>query len=173
MAKMTIGKRLTIGFGVMLIVVLGLGGSAVYWTGRLGHDSDETVRTTGKKLALIEELQATLFRMRSCQRGVMLFAMHNLADKVRSNKEELESRGVTLEQGLRELKPTLVTEEGVRVEAEMENQLQLFKEYFEQVAAASMAGKHADALKEYTDFSSKALDTLRSCPVKGASEPRN
>jgi len=36
MAKMTIGKRLTIGFGVMLYVALGLAGSGIFWIGRLG-----------------------------------------------------------------------------------------------------------------------------------------
>jgi len=157
---MTIGKRLMISYGIMLIAAVGLAGSAIYWIERLGHEFDQTVTATGKKVTLIEEIQACLFRMRSCQRGVMLFAMHNLPDKVRSNKEEFESRASTVEQSLRELKPMLVTDEGRRLEAGMETELPTFKTYFEQVVTASMSGKHSDAFREYTDYSVKSLDFL-------------
>jgi len=87
MSQMTVGKRLTIGFGVMLFVALGLAGSAIFWTGRLGQDIDEVVSRTGKKVLILSDLQGNFFRMRSCQRGVMLFAMRNLPERVRSNKE--------------------------------------------------------------------------------------
>ena len=88
--------------------------------------------------------------------------------RCKANKDEFESRDVTAEQLLHELKPLLATEEERRVGSEMEAQLPMFKGYFEQVATASMAGKHTDALKEYTDYSSKALDTLE----KGAEQLR-
>ncbi len=160
MPQMTLGKRLLIGFGAMLVVAVGLAGSAIYWIRKLGSEFEEAVRVAGKKVALIEETQASLFRMRSCQRGVMLFALHNLPDKARSNREEFESRANTVEQSLRELKPLLVTGEDRRLEGELETGLPAFKGHFEQVAAASMSGKHTDALREYMDYSVKTLDSL-------------
>ena len=160
MSQMTIGKKLMLGFGVLLVVALGLAGSGLYWVGSMKGTFDEVMNKTARKVILIGDLQADLFRMRSCQRGVMLFAMHNLSEKVRSNKEEFEARASHTEEAMREIKPLLVTEEGRRIHAEMEAELPEFKGYFEKVAAASMAGKHADALQEYTEHSVKTLDLL-------------
>jgi len=160
MSQMTIGKRLTIGFVAVLVVALGLAGSGIYWVHSLGEDMDQVTTKTVEKIFLMSEFQTDLFRMRSCQRGVMLFAMHKLADKVASNKQDFEQRGINAEQDLREIAPLLVTEEARRLMSEMQTNLADFKGYFEQVAAASMADKHDEALRIYNEFSSKKLDAL-------------
>jgi hypothetical protein len=67
--------------------------------------------------------------------------MYKLPDKVQANKEEFEGRADQIEQLLRDVKDLLVTEEGLRDRSFMEGELPNFKAYFEQVAAAAMAGK--------------------------------
>ena len=140
MSQMTIGKRLMIGFGAVLAVALGLAGSGIYWVGSLGHHLDMAVNSTTKKVFLLTELQADIHRLRTCQRGVMLFAMHNVPDKVRANKEEFEQKVSASEQLLRDVKPLLVSDDARRLIAEMEPDLVTLNGYFQQVASASMSG---------------------------------
>jgi len=143
----------------MLVLALGLAVSSLYSIGKLGEHLDAANNKTGKKL-LIEEIKSNLYKMKSCQRGVMLFAMHNLPEKVRANKEEFESRAAQIEQLFRDVKPLLITEKGLQDESVMEGELPNFKTYFEQAAAAAAAGRAQDALSIYTEHSVKSLDTI-------------
>jgi methyl-accepting chemotaxis protein len=157
---MNIGRKLILSFAGLLAVAFGLGVSSLFSIGSLGGALKTATDLTTKKVFLIAEMQGQLFRMRSCQRGVMLFAMHSLPDKVQSNKQEFESRAASIEQAVREIKPLLVTEAGRNSLAFIETELPNFKQYFEQVAAAAMAGNAKGALEIYTDHSVKSLDSL-------------
>ncbi len=158
MSNITIGKKLTLAFVAILLVAVGLATASLYSISKLGGELDQASTNAPKRVALMGEIQSNIYKMRSCQRGVMLFAMHNLPEKVRSNKEEFESRAGALAQMLRDVKPLLVSDLGRESLAAMENSLPDFKLYFEQVAAAAMAGDAKGALSIYTDHSSKALD---------------
>ena len=160
MSRMNIGKKLILSFVGLLAVAFGLGISSLFSIGSLGGALQTATDVTAKKVFLIAELQGQLFRMRSCQRGVMLFAMHNLPDKVQSNKQEFESRATGVEQILRQIKPLLVTDASRNSLASIETELPNFKQYFEQVAAAAMAGNAKGALEIYSDRSVKSLDSL-------------
>ncbi len=109
MAHMTIGKRLLIVVAALLVVALGLAASGIYWAGKLGGELDLTINKTAKKVGILSQIDANLLRMRSSQRGILLFAMHNLPEKVRVDKEEFESRYRSVQQSLRDLAPLLVT----------------------------------------------------------------
>ena len=153
MSQMTIGKRLMIGVGALLIVVIALAASGIYWTGKLGNELDVTTNHTAKKVEILFQIQTDLIRMRSCQRGILLFAMNNLPDKVRADRTEFENRAREVEQFMAELKPMLVTTEGKRLFAEIEAELPKYEGYYRKVAEAAAAGRHEEALHEYTEFS--------------------
>ncbi|HMD48825.1 MAG TPA: methyl-accepting chemotaxis protein [Bryobacteraceae bacterium] len=160
MSQMTVGKRLTIGFGATLAVALVLAASGIFWVGRLGSELDLTVNQTARKVQLLSQIDSDFLRMRSCQRGIQLFAMHNLPDKVAADKAEFESRMRSVEQSLRDLKPLLVTDEGKRSLAEIETELPNYQGYFRNVVAAATAGKHDDALREYTQHSFGSVELM-------------
>ena len=94
-----------------------------------------------------------------------LFAMHNLPEKVRVDKEEFESRYRSVQQSLRDLAPLLVTEEGKRLRSEIETELPKYHGYFENVLAAATAGNHPDALREYTEHSFGSLQAMEKSTV--------
>lgn len=160
MSRMNIEKKLILSFAGLLAVAFGLGVSSLFSIGSLGGALQTATDLTAKKVFLIAELQGQLFRLRSCQRGVMLFAMHNLVDKVQSNKQEFESRAAGVEQIAREIKPMLVTDAARNSLASIETELPNFKQYFEQVTAAAMAGNAKGALEIYTNHSVLSLDAL-------------
>jgi methyl-accepting chemotaxis protein len=162
MSRMTIGKKLMAGFAAVLLVALGLALSSLYSVETLGGALDTATSQTAKKTFLVAELEGQLFRMRSCQRGVMLFSMHQLPDQARNNKQEFETRAAGVETLFSQIKPLLVLEQGRNDLASMESDFPNFKNYFEQVAARAMAGDAKGALEMYTGHSVKSLDSLEA-----------
>jgi methyl-accepting chemotaxis protein/methyl-accepting chemotaxis protein-1 (serine sensor receptor) len=160
MSGMTIGKKLTIGFAAILLVALALAGGYLYSVRSLADALRTATNVTAHKIFITSELEGQLFRMRSCQRGVMLFAIDQLPDKVRSNKQEFETRGAGVQQLLGEVKPMLVIERARGDVAFLESALPRFHGYFEQVAAAAMAGNAKGALKIYIDSSDPVLTAM-------------
>ncbi len=165
MGKMTIGKKLMVGFSGLLAVAVALGSSYLYSVGSLGTALNTATDLTAKKTFLAGEIQAQLFRLRSCQRGVMLFMVEKLPEKARSNKDEFETHAADLEHLLAEIKPLLNLEQARKDMATLEVEFPNFKGYFEQVAAAAQAGDADGALKVYTEHSSKSLDALEAAAL--------
>jgi len=158
---MTIGKKLMLGFAALLLAALALAGAYLYSVGSLQTLNTQT-EITAKKVFLVGELQAQMFRLRSCQRGVMLFSLENLPEKTRSNKQEFETRAAGVDTLLGQIKPLIFVEKARHDMASIEAEFPGFKGYFEQVAAAALAGDAKGALKVYTDSSSKSLDRLEA-----------
>ncbi len=162
MTQMTIGKKLMLGFTAMLLVALALAGAYLYSVASLAGELKTSTDVTAKKVFLISELEGQLFRMRSCQRGVLLFSMYQLPEKVKSNKEEFETRAAGVENILGQLSPLLVTGQGRKDHDFLQSELPNFRNAFEQVAAAAMAGDAKGALKIYDDSSNKSLTALEA-----------
>ncbi len=159
---MTIGKKLTIGFAAVLFVALALAGGYLYSVRSLSGALNTATDVTAKKIFLASEVEGQLFRMRSCQRGVMLFMLEKLPEKAKSNKEEFETRAAGVEQLVAQIKPLLSLEESRRDIAALETELPNFRGYFGQVAAAAISGDANGALKIYNDSSNKSLTALEA-----------
>jgi methyl-accepting chemotaxis protein len=162
MSQMTIGKKLMLGFAAMLLVALALAGAYLYSVASLAGELKTSTDVTAKKVFLISELEGQLFRMRSCQRGVLLFSMYQLPEKVKSNKEEFETRAAGVENILGQLGPVLITGQGRKDHDFLQSELPNFRNAFEQVAEAAMAGDTKGALKIYDDSSNKSLTALEA-----------
>jgi methyl-accepting chemotaxis protein/methyl-accepting chemotaxis protein-1 (serine sensor receptor) len=165
MSRLTIGKKLLGGFAAVLFVALALAGGYMYSVRSLAGALQMATDTTAKKILLAADLQAQLFRMRSCQRGVMLFMLEQLPAKAQSNKQEFDTRAAGVTQLLAQLQPLLTLERGRRDLAALEAEFPRFTGYFEQVQAAALAGDSQGALKVYTDSSSKSLDSLEAAAL--------
>jgi methyl-accepting chemotaxis protein len=162
MSEMTIGKKLMLGFAAILVVALGLGVAYLYSVGNLSGALATATDKTAKKIFLTSELEGQLFRLRSCQRGVMLFAMHELPAKVASNKEEFETRATQVEKLLADIGPLLTTDQARKDLADITGDFPNFKNYFQQVAALASAGDAKGALQYYDDHSSKSITALEA-----------
>src|SRR6202035_12112 len=165
MSRMTIGAKLLASFAAVLFVALDLAGGYLYSVRSLAGALHTATDITAKKILLAADLQAQLFRMRSCQRGVMLFMLEQLPAKAQSNKQEFDTRAAGVTQILAQIKPLLTLERGQRDLAALESESPRFTCYFEQVQAAALAGDTQGALKVYTDSSSKSLDSLEAAAL--------
>lgn len=159
---MSICKKMVIVFSALLLVIAAMAVAYLYSVSGLGGELKSATDVTAKKVFLITELEGQLFRMRSCQRGVMLFAMYKVPDKVAANKQEFESRAAGVEDIFTQLAPLLQLEQGKKDLAFLQSELPNFKGFFEQVVAASAAGDFQGALRIYNDSSNKSLTALEA-----------
>jgi methyl-accepting chemotaxis protein len=162
MSQMTIGKQLMLAFAAVLLVAAGLGGAYLYSVASLGGELKTAAGATATKLYVASEIEAQLFRLRSCQRGVMLFSLEKLPEKAQSNKDEFETRATSVEALLGQIKQLVHPAKAQSDEAAMETEFPRFRGYFEQVAKAALAGDAKGALKIYSESSSKVLDKLEA-----------
>jgi methyl-accepting chemotaxis protein len=159
---MTIGKKLMLGFAALFLGALSMGGAYVYSVGNLAGELKTATDVTAKTVLLAGEIQAQLFRLGSCQRGVMLFALHKLPEQGRSNKEEFETRATGVDTLFARIKPLLASDQVRKDVTSLEAEFPNFRGFFEQVASAAMAGDSKRALKIYSESSVKSLDSLEA-----------
>ncbi len=157
---MTIGKKLMLGFAAMLLVALSLGGGYLYSVGSLGGALQTATNLDAKKIFLASEMEGQLFRLRSCQRGVMLFSVEKLPEKAQINKQEFETRAAGAQAILSQLDPLLHIERARKDIAFIESELLNLRGYFERVAAAAMSGDSEAATKINQEHSIQSFDSL-------------
>ncbi len=160
MSHFTIGKKLAVTSGAMLLAAIGLAVSSLYSIGKLGEELDTAVTKTAKKILLAEELRGDFFKMRTSQRGVMLYSVESVPEKVQRSRQEFETLHANAEQLMRDLKPLLVTEQAKRAVSVLQSELRNVSSFFDQLVAASAAGKHQDALKIGVEHMGPSFDTL-------------
>jgi methyl-accepting chemotaxis protein/methyl-accepting chemotaxis protein-1 (serine sensor receptor) len=160
MSEMTIGQKLMLGFTTMLLVALALGGGYLYSVRSLAGALQTATNLTARKIFLASSLEGQLFRLRSCQRGVMLFSIEKLPAQAQSNKAEFETRVGDAEAISRELDPLLLLPKARTDIASIETELNSLKGYFEQVATAATAGDSKTATKINQEQSIGTFDAL-------------
>jgi methyl-accepting chemotaxis protein len=111
-SQMTIGKKLTLAFGAMLLLALGLGYSSLASVGTLSGELDTAVNKTAKKTELANLIQTSVADMKAGQRGLVMFSMLKDTSKVEKAREEFRSASDMIEKSMAEIRPMLVTEDG-------------------------------------------------------------
>lgn len=160
MSEMTIGKKLMLGFAALLVVALGLSVAYLYSVSSLGGELKTAADVTAKKVFLMSELQGNVFRMRSSQRGVMLYSLAKVSERAQSNQQDFETRAARVEQIVGQIKPLLVVEKSRQQVASIETELPQLKGYFEQIATDSLSGDSNGAMKINQEHSIASFDAM-------------
>lgn len=162
MGGMTIGKKLMFGLGAVWFAAVCLGAGYLYTAADLGGDLRTATDLTAKKLFLASELGGHINKMRSGQRGVLLFSIQKNAEQARQNKQEFETQSAAVEAALSQLK-NMIHLEAARKDLEViETELPNLRSEFEQVASAAMEGDSNKALQLNQELSVKTFDTLEA-----------
>lgn len=180
MGAMTIGKKLMMGVFAVWLVAVCLAAAYLYSVGALSTELKTATDLTAKKTFMVADLQAQLFKMRTCQRGVILFSLEKFPEKAQHNKQEFETRASSVETLAGELKPLLILDKARQDVASIESNVRELENYFEQVAAASMSGdtkraadidaQHNSALYDALEASAQDLVEIEKQLMRQASE---
>jgi len=107
-SQMSIGKKLTLAFAAMLALVLSLGYFGYSSIASLGHALDSQVNSTSKKAALANQIQTGAYKMRTAQRGVVMYALLRNPAKANQNNELFRSSADAVAKEIADIRPLTV-----------------------------------------------------------------
>ncbi len=109
---MTIGKKMMLSVGAMLLALLALAGTSLYSIVTLGHALDTAANETAKKLDLAGSLSTTSSEMLSFERGVLVrLAMKDLP-KAESYHSSFNACAKALKDLVAEIRPLVYLDQG-------------------------------------------------------------
>jgi len=150
-SQMTIGKKLMLGFGALLAVVIGVAYSSLSAIGTLSTELDEAVNKTVRKTELAGQIQTAVSDMRAGQRALVLFSMLKDAPKVEMGRQAMSAASTKIDKLLAEVRPMLVTESALRAVGTIQVQADAWKPLYQEIERACTAQRFDAALSSTMD----------------------
>jgi methyl-accepting chemotaxis protein len=146
---MSIGKKLTLSAGAMLIAVMSVVLSSLYSLESVGNELERSTGEIAQKLALAGNIKAGANGMRNGQRGILLNALEKDARGLQNTRKDYSKRHQKVSDLIRELKPLETTEQGRALTAVLEANVNQHAASFEQISRLCDVGKVEEAEAEY------------------------
>ncbi|MGE3276428.1 MAG: methyl-accepting chemotaxis protein [Vicinamibacterales bacterium] len=160
MSSWSLGRKLYLGIGALVALILLTSGAALWSEGRIKNDLDVATKQTAKKLELSLRVRQNALVMRSEQRRVLLAAFGNdpalLAESRKSIDEVLERNRTRID----EIAPLLVTEAGRKMLADITTAVDAWAASNDKVEALVVAGRLQDAWKLAVDESNPLVNKV-------------
>jgi methyl-accepting chemotaxis protein/methyl-accepting chemotaxis protein-1 (serine sensor receptor) len=137
-AKMTVGTKLMLCFGFLLIFVLALGYASLSSIGTLSGLLDEATTRTALKTEIAGQIATDVAGMRGAQRGLILFSMLKNPNVVMA-RESFQANLTDIQKRIGEIRPLLVTVGGRQAVDIIERQLGAWLPLYEKIAASCEA----------------------------------
>jgi methyl-accepting chemotaxis protein len=143
---MTIGKKLAVAYGAMLLIMIGLGWSSLSAISGLSERFDDAANVAARKIVLSDQVNTATSDMLALQRGTLLYFVDKSAERARSEAESFRQKADAASKALAEMRPLLVTEEGRRLVDSLKADLSAWSQSFEEMRRMAEAGDAAGAL---------------------------
>jgi methyl-accepting chemotaxis protein/methyl-accepting chemotaxis protein-1 (serine sensor receptor) len=148
---MTIGKKLTGSFVVMLLVTLVLGVYSLTTITKLSDNLDTAINKTTKKIELVGTLTTARSDMLAAQRGIIMYTFAKDAGGAERAKQLLQASGERWSAALAEIRPLLVTADATQLTNQLDTDLASWRTVIGEVEQLSASGNADAALKVATD----------------------
>jgi CHASE3 domain sensor protein len=144
---MTIGKKLMIGFSAMAVLTLVLSYASLSAIGKIGGSLETVVHRDAKRLELVGGITTDLAKLRTAQRGVIMYSQAKDRARIDTNKQMFATVKTDLTDKLASLLPLLVTEEGKAAATGIAAALVKYVSAYEEIVKSCDAGNAAGALR--------------------------
>jgi len=158
--KMTVGKKLMLGFGAMFAMVLGLSYSSERAITGLGARLNETANKTTRKVELAGQIQWAVAEMRAASRSTVLSAILKENAELKKARAAFQAEVNTIEQILDEMRPLLVSERGKRAVDGVEEGVTAWVPLYDQMDQLCSTGKFQEANELRKTKQRAAADTM-------------
>jgi methyl-accepting chemotaxis protein len=160
--QMTIGKKLMLAFGGMLVLTLGLAWSGLWSVTSLGKELDLSTNVTGKKLDLAGQLRASIGEMRAAQRGVVIYAMMKNPALIQENVDHFRKYSEDVEKAANEIQPLLITERVRRDLEQIRSSQAAWLTADQNIERLCANGQFDDSLRSALDAAMAQANQMRS-----------
>ena len=143
--RMTIGKKLMVSFGALVVLTLVLGFTSMSSITGLGSLLDTAVNKTSRKLDLAGRIRASVYSMRWSARGIVLSVALKDDEDHRKAVEAFRKSATEVRANLAEIRPMLVTAEGRTAADHIETGLASWSRFAEQMIQLCNSGQLLEA----------------------------
>jgi methyl-accepting chemotaxis protein/methyl-accepting chemotaxis protein-1 (serine sensor receptor) len=184
MKNWTIGTKLMVSTGVLLVLIAVLGYSSLSSTSALSAQMDRTVNREAKNVENASQLEIDATELRVGQRGVIMFSMLKDPAKVGKSRELFDSNFASTEKLLKEMRPLVDTDKERQlldaVQAELTAWLPLNRQMVQLCAEQRFDGQltglldqtlaHADAIGKILEDLQASIGAEMAASVKEAED---
>ena len=166
-SQMTIGKKLFGSFGAAIALTLVVGGTSLWLISGLGASLKKTINSTARKQLLAAGIDMGESDMLAAERGILLRAMMKDTALVAQYSQDYQTAVSEMKSNLQEMTPLIETEEGRKVIASIQSDLDTATRLHQEFILLVTAGKDIEAgafMKE------KLIPNLESLSKQAASE---
>ena len=151
LSQMTIGKKLMIGFSVLLALMIGLGVSSVLSIGTLGNSVERAYAVDAKKLNVAGDLNAAADGMLAMDKALLLRSYSKDKAKFEANLQSFNESKAEAAKALSILKGLMVTEEGRRILEEIGHGIDSWLPLHEEMVGLAAAGQIEAAVRVHDE----------------------
>lgn len=154
--NMKIGKRLGIGFGAIVVLLLGMTATALVQLANLNRLMDEAAKETQKSL-MAAAIGEDVRDIKSMTVSILVYKEKAQKDEILKSLQAVRER---YKKRLEQLKAEAKTQEGKELLSRVEQSLTDAREANNRAIEFSMAGKDAEAGKAFTDQAAPLYDKI-------------
>ena len=159
MSHWTIGKKLYLGVGALVALVLIISGISLWSSSNIFGRFERTAKATARKQALALDLQYQFEMGYSHAKSMLLAGMAADAKGVEKAKGTATTATEKIDAAIAEIRPLIETEVGRQTLADVDKGVENWKGFLDKFLALSAAGSFSEANELYNDGSSQRSAT--------------
>jgi len=159
-SQMTIGKKLFSSFGACVALSLAVGGTSLWLISSLGSSINKVAHVTARKQFLAAEIDGAESNMLAAERGILIRSMMKDAALVAQYNQDYQNAASAMKSELQEMTPLVETEEGRKVLAAIQSDLDTSTRLHQEFLQLVSAGKDTEAAAFMRDKIIPNLDSL-------------
>jgi len=166
-SQMTIGKKLFVSFGVAIALTLVVGGTSLWLISSLGTSLKKAVTVTARKQLLAANIDMGESDMLAAERGILLRAMMKDSAMMAQYSQDYQTAVSELKTHLQEMMPLIETEDGRKVVAGIQSDLDTATRLHLEFLQLVNSGKDTEAAAFMKE---KVIPILESLSKQAATE---
>jgi methyl-accepting chemotaxis protein len=143
---MTVGKKLTICFGAMSVLMAAMGIASLNSVEKLKTELDTATRKTARRLQLARTMDTAGSDMLAGMRGIVMFTFAKNPANAQMGKSQFDTAADHWQKAIDEVRPLIVREDGRAVINQLQDQLTRWRALIEDIQQAAGRGDPASAL---------------------------
>lgn len=155
---MTIGKKLLLSFGAVLVLTLVVSGTAIWGISTLGTSMDNVVNVAGQKRYLVSRIDVNISDLVAAERGIMLRMYTKEPSLIAQYNRDFHTTLDQWKQNLDQVAPLMRTAEEQKALADLQSAHDNIGRMHEQFYGLVTAGKNEDAATYLKEKLLPALD---------------
>ena len=159
-SQMTIGKKLLLSVGAVLLMSVAQGITSLQSTTQLNASLENATSKTARRLILVGLIDAAGSDMLAAQRGIIMYAFAGSAPGLERSKALMNSAAAEWQKSIDQVRPMLVSEDSRQLVNQMQEELTMWRAALTDVARLAEQGDPQTALE---------LATARCVPIYEAS----